>query len=37
MVVVASNGLPIAGRTESASPVEVKLVEPTLEYLWVVG
>lgn len=35
MAVVDGNGLPIAGRTESASPAEVKLVEPTLECLWV--
>lgn len=35
MAIVDGNGLPIAGRTESASPAEVKLVEPTLECLWV--
>lgn len=35
MAIVDGNGLPIAGRTESASPAEVKLVEPTLEHLWV--
>lgn len=35
MAVVDGNGLPIAGRTESASPAEVRLVEPTLECLWV--
>lgn len=37
MAIVDGNGLPIAGRTESASPAEVGLVEPTLEHLWVVG
>ena len=37
MAIVDGNGLPIAGRTESASPAEVKLVKPTLECLWVPG
>ena len=37
MVIVDGHGLPLAGRTESASPAEVKLVEPTLEHLWVTG
>jgi len=31
MGIVDGHGLPIALRTESASPAEVKLVEPTLE------
>ena len=31
MGIADSHGLPIALRTESASPAEVKLVEPTLE------
>ena len=35
MAIVDGNGLPVAGRTESASPAEVKLVEPTLESRWV--
>jgi hypothetical protein len=34
MAIVDGNGLPIAGRTESASPAEVTLVEDTLDCLW---
>lgn len=34
MAIVDGNGLPIAGRTESASPAEVRLVEPTLDHLF---
>ncbi len=37
MAIVDGNGLPIAGRTESASPAEVNLVEDTLDCLWVPG
>ena len=37
MAIVDGNGLPIAGRTESASPAEVTLVEDTLDCLWVPG
>ncbi len=33
--IVDGNGLPIAGRTESASLAEVTLIEDTLECLWV--
>lgn len=35
MAIVDGNGLPVAGRTESASPAEVTLVEDTLDCLWV--
>lgn len=34
MAIVDGNGLPIARRTESASPSEVKLVTSTLESMW---
>ena len=37
MAIVDGNGLPIAGRTESASPSEVKLVTSTLENMWAPG
>ena len=37
MAIVDGNGLPIAGRTESASPAEVTLVEDTFDCLWVPG
>ncbi len=37
MAIVDGNGLPVAGRTESASPAEVTLVEDTLDCLWVPG
>jgi transposase len=37
MAIVDGNGLPIAGRTESASPAEVTLVEDTFDCLWVRG
>jgi transposase len=35
MAIVDGNGLPIAGRTESASPAEVTLVEDTLDCQWI--
>ncbi|MAS92654.1 MAG: hypothetical protein CMO55_05600 [Verrucomicrobiales bacterium] len=35
MAILDGNGLPIIGRIEGASPAEVRLVEPTLEWLWI--
>jgi len=37
LAIVYGNGLPTAGRTESATPAKVTLVEDTLNCLWVPG